>query len=347
MDSISQMALGAAVGVAVMGRSVSPWRAATWGAVCGTLPDLDVLIDHGDAVRSMTLHRAETHALFFLSVASPVIAAGIAGLHRQRELFARWWLAVWLALVTHPLLDTMTVYGTQLGRPFSDHPYGVGSVFIIDPLYTLPLLLGLGRTLFGARFRPGWNHAGLVLSSAYLIWGVVVQQQVRGEARIALREQGIAPEHLLVSPTPFNSLLWRIVAIQGEHYHEAYRSLLDPAGSALIFDRFARGQHLREALRGHDPVDRLATFSKGFYALQAVQGGVRISDLRMGQAPVYFFAFEVARITDAGLQPTPPRAIGGRAPAGMLQHWLWPRIRGRTLESGSQWLRRAHPVLFE
>ena len=79
MDSISQMALGAAVGVAVMGRSVSPWRAATWGAVCGTLPDLDVLIDHGDAVRSMTLHRAETHALFFLSVASPVIAAAILG----------------------------------------------------------------------------------------------------------------------------------------------------------------------------------------------------------------------------------------------------------------------------
>ncbi len=41
---------------------------------------------------------------------------------------------MWLALVTHPLLDAMTVYGTQLALPFTNHPYGVGSVFIIDLL---------------------------------------------------------------------------------------------------------------------------------------------------------------------------------------------------------------------
>ena len=48
MDSLSQIALGAAVGVAVMGRRTAVWKAAAWGAVAGTLPDLDVIIDHGD-----------------------------------------------------------------------------------------------------------------------------------------------------------------------------------------------------------------------------------------------------------------------------------------------------------
>ena len=65
MDSLSQIALGAAVGVAVMGRRTAVWKAAAWGAVAGTLPDLDVLIDHGDPVRNMVLHRAESHALFW------------------------------------------------------------------------------------------------------------------------------------------------------------------------------------------------------------------------------------------------------------------------------------------
>lgn len=166
MDSLTQVALGAAVGIAVMGRRTAVWKAALWGGICGTLPDLDALIDHGDAVRNMTYHRAESHALFYLTLASPLIAWVIARLHGQRELLRRWWLAVWLALVTHPLLDLMTVYGTQILLPFTDQPYGVGSIFIIDPLYTVPLLAGAGAALAGsgsaracAGTLPAWCSA--------------------------------------------------------------------------------------------------------------------------------------------------------------------------------------------
>ncbi len=66
MDFVSQIALGAAAGAAPWGRRAAVWKAAMWGGVAGTLPDLDVLIDHGDAVRNMVLHRAETHAPFWL-----------------------------------------------------------------------------------------------------------------------------------------------------------------------------------------------------------------------------------------------------------------------------------------
>src|SRR5687768_16802159 len=125
-----------------MGRRTAAWKAALWGGLAGTLPDLDVLIDQGDALRNMVLHRAESHSLFWLTLASPVLAGLPALLHGEQAGFRRWWLAMWLALVTHPLLDAMTVYGTQLLLPFTNHPFGVGSMFIIDPLYTLPLLVG-------------------------------------------------------------------------------------------------------------------------------------------------------------------------------------------------------------
>ena len=68
MDSLSQLALGAAVSVAVMRRRTAVWKAAAWGAVAGTLPDLDVLVDHGDPILNMVLHRAESHALFWLAL---------------------------------------------------------------------------------------------------------------------------------------------------------------------------------------------------------------------------------------------------------------------------------------
>ena len=61
-----------------------------------------------------------------------------------------------LVLFTHPLLDTLTIYGTQLLQPFSDHPFGVGSVFMIDSLYTVPLTVGAvaALRLKSARLKP-------------------------------------------------------------------------------------------------------------------------------------------------------------------------------------------------
>ena len=80
---------------------------------------------------------------------------------------------MWLALVTHPLLDAMTVYGTQLALPFSDHPFGVGSIFIIDPLYTLPLLAGTGWVLAAGNHvgdAPAWHQRLLTGVAALVVW---------------------------------------------------------------------------------------------------------------------------------------------------------------------------------
>lgn len=316
MDSISQMALGAAVSVAVAGRRVGVVRAACWGAVVGTLPDLDTFLDHGDPVRDMTLHRAESHALFFQTLVAPLLAALIARVHRQGALWRWWWLAVWLALVTHPLLDVMTVYGTQLARPFSAHPYGVGSVFIIDPLYTLPLLVGLGVVLCSQR-RWRWraNLAGLALSTLYLAWGVAAQAAVREHVTQTLQARGETYENILVTPTPFNSLLWRVVVVQPDAYLEGFHSMLSPT-RPLAFSKHARGMQWYAPLRTHDPVARLAAFSHGFFALQLREDGrITIRDLRMGQEPAYFFTFVVAqRGPDGVLAPQAPVLLRERPP---------------------------------
>jgi len=332
MDSLSQIGLGAAIGVATMGRRTAVWKAALWGAVAGTLPDLDVLIDHGDPIRNMVLHRAETHAPFWLTLFSLPLAAAIARLHGEWALWRRWWLAIWLALVTHPLLDAMTVYGTQLALPFSSHPFGVGSVFIIDPLYTLPLVVGVGWAVAtrGTARGPAANAAGLVLSTAYLAWGVAAQQRVDDIARVSLAARGIAAERVLVTPTAFNSLLWRVVAVAGDHYYEGFYSLLD-AEPRIAFDRFQRGNAVAAELQGVDGVRRIAAFSKGFFKLRQDGARVLISDLRMGQEPSYIFTFVVSERRSEPVPLATPEQIGARPDIERVLPWLWRRALGEAL----------------
>lgn len=333
MDSASQFLLGAAVGVATMGRRTAPWKAALWGGIAGTLPDLDSFIDHGDAIADMTLHRAESHALFWQTLASPALAALPAWLHGEQAAFRRWWLAMWLVLITHPLLDAMTVYGTQLLLPFSNFPVGLGSIFIIDPLYTLPLLIGgIGALVARTDRRLAWNAAGLVLSTVYLAWGAVTQMHVESVARASLPPAEQDTAQVLVTPTPFNSVLWRVLVRRADGYAEGFYSLLDQT-PRLRFERFPHDLRLEAELKraNHGALARMAAFTHGFYALKEENGRVRLTDLRMGQEPNYTFSFHIADRKDGVLLPVAAERVGSRGDIRKGLAWIWARLRGNDL----------------
>ena len=331
MDSISQAALGAAVGVAFMGRQRPVWQAALVGAAIGTLPDLDVFIDKGDAIDNMVLHRAETHALFWQFLASFPLAFVVAQFTRSPELLKRWWLTTLSVLVTHSLLDGITIYGTRLALPFSDQPVGLGSLFIIDPLYTLPLLLGLlltGLMRNPKRFR--WNHRGLALSTLYAGWAIAAQAHVTQQVLASPEAQKLEAERILVTPTPFNTLLWRIVLRGDESYQEGFYSLLDPLLAPerpIRFTRHQRGSHLEGVTENFAKANQIRNFSKGFYALSEDGRYISITDLRMGQHPFYVFSFHLAEYSSPLREITPQR-ITRRMPLGPGLNWLKQRILG-------------------
>lgn len=344
MDSLTQIALGSAVSVAVMGRRTAVWKAALWGAAAGTLPDLDAFIDHGNAILNMTRHRAESHSLLLLTLVSPLLAWAASHIHRsphapaassalhgdtpQAPAFLWWWLALWLGLFTHPLLDTMTVYGTQLLQPFTDHPFGVGSIFIIDPLYTVPLIVGVVAALRLKNARGlRWNLAGLALSTLYLAWSFGAQQHATQVARASLAEHNIRAQGLLVTASPFNTVLWRLVATTPTQYFESHYSLLDN-GRRITWTAHDRGAALI-AEHGNEPsVARMAAFTHGFYSLSETDGRLLVTDLRMGQEPAYTFRFD--------LGSAPARASGQHLPVqqtmrpdlGKALPWLWQRLWG-------------------
>ena len=333
MDSLSQLALGAACGLAVMGRRTAAWKAALWGGVAGTLPDLDALMDHGDAILNMVLHRAESHSLLFLALLAGPMGWAIARLHGEPALTRRWGAAMALALVTHPLLDLMTVYGTQVLQPFTDEAYGVGSIFIIDPLYTLPLLLGVGAALRGRPSGHSLNRAGLALSTAYLAWSTVAQAVVTLQAGQSLSALGLPTDRVLVTPAPLSTLLWRVVALDGDRYHEGFYALLD-RGRPIRFTAHPRGQALAQVHAHHPQVQRVSRFTDGFFRMsESPDGSLWLTDLRMGQEPTYSFQFNIGPALGAGETPGPATQEPMRVELSSGLSWLWQRSLGRDVPS--------------
>lgn len=307
MDSVTQIALGAGVAEAVLGRKLGN-KAALAGAVLGTLPDLDSFIPYADAVATVTYHRSWSHSLIVLTLASPLFAWLCARSFRRPDIrFHEWWWLAFLVLITHPLLDGFTVYGTQLLWPLVDHAYSGSTIFIIDPAYTLPLGLGVIAALClsrDSRRRRLANAVGLGLSSAYLLWTVVAKFHVEAIIREQLQEQGIAHSAVLSTPAPFNTILWRFVVMAEGGYYEAYYSVLD-APHAVDFAYYPDEKQLLLQLGAHWPVQRLAWFTQGFYAARRHGDELLLSDLRMGVEGAYSFNFKVAEFSGAVLRPVP------------------------------------------
>ena len=201
MDSVTQLVLGASV-AAVCVPAQHRRRALVLGAALGTLPDLDVIIDYGNAVANFTLHRGFSHSLLVLIPCAALLWLILRRHYTPvRETPKPWFWAILLALITHPLLDAHTAYGTQLFWPLAVTPTMWSTLFIIDPLYTLPLLVAVIVVLL-APIRASAKTAlktGLIVSCLYLGWSWVAKLQV---ASVVAERFEMAGEELRFSLRP-------------------------------------------------------------------------------------------------------------------------------------------------
>ncbi len=294
MDTLTQAALGATVGALIAGKH-APRKALLWGAVVATLPDLDVFIPYDNDLDNFTLHRSWSHSWLMQSLIAPLLALLCYRTVPNSFSYKSWFWLIWLALATHSGLDALTVYGTQLFWPINSPPVSNGTIFIIDPMYTLPLLCGVITIAIwpdsgGSRI---WLHNGFLISCCYLLWALGVQNIMYQQARLALLQQGIRADKVLVIATPFNTLLWRVVALNKYNYYEGFRSIFDDA-NYIHFTRYSRMTQLQKRLSNDQFVERLAWFTDDFYALKQADQTIIMSDLRMGLASHYVFSFLLA-----------------------------------------------------
>ena len=324
LDSLTQAVLGGAVGYCVAGKH-SPRKAVLYGAALGTLPDLDVIVQHSNDLARFTLHRSWSHSWIVQTATAPVLAWLTHKLDSKLG-YQTWLMMIWLCLITHSGLDAMTVYGTQLFWPFMPPPVSIGSIFIIDPLYTLPLLFGFLCILFKPhiRFSQKTMRFAVFASSGYLVWGLAAQAITLHKVENALAAQGIQYTKIKAIASPFNTILWRVIVMDGNQYYEAYTSLLDPSSYRIKFNQYQNHPELLTAEESTD-LKQLAWFTNGFYALDKKDNLVFAKDLRMGSEPHYFFSFKLAEINQEGTQLLKPSYMPRTRDTRQLKQ-LWQRI---------------------
>ncbi|MBZ0335085.1 metal-dependent hydrolase [Marinobacter sp. AL4B] len=325
MDSITQIALGASIAGAVAGKTLGRSALLT-GAVLGTLPDLDVLIDYGTAVANFTQHRGFSHSMLVLAPLSLLIAWGLSRWQPKLS-YPRWLTLVGLVLLTHPLLDAFTTYGTQLFWPFG-RPLAVNSIFIIDPLYTLPLLFGCVAFLI----RPPASKAlalGLVLSSLYLGWSVSAQHLITERIKPALADAGFDDAALMVQPMPFNTVLWRVTAITNEMRVEIVTGFFD-GDNDLTLERFVRDPKLTQSVSNLPEAQRLEWFTDGFLHYELNRGRITATDIRLGIPGAHPFTFALAEVQGSDLTALPSGQLPRPALNPDALPVLWSRLTGKT-----------------
>ncbi|MBN1557109.1 MAG: metal-dependent hydrolase [Lentisphaerae bacterium] len=336
MDSLTQATLGAAVGHACWNRQLGR-RALLWGAVLGTLPDLDVVLYPVlDDVQRLYWHRGESHSIGF-AVLGGLLLARLLWTHRWKTAlpFRRAVLGVWLILLTHLLIDYFTIYGTQLLAPFSRYGFGLGNLFIIDPFYTVPLLGGVAAAaVLGGPAGRRAVTTGLVVSTLYILFSLGSHAYADRVFQSRLAHRNVTVLKSLTGATPFNTLLWRHAALTPEGVLIGYFSVIgNRPGDAVRFERVPRNEHLLAPYRGQRNVAAVTWFSKGFWSAAETNGVVTVSDLRFGEfrdtpgAPpeTWHHAFSWTITGDPDALPTQsgvPRDT--RAALAVL----WNRLRG-------------------
>jgi inner membrane protein len=333
MDSFTQIALGASIGEAGWRKELGG-RAPIWGGLCGLLPDLDVVLSAASPWADLVYHRSFSHSLLILPLAA--VPVGWLG-HRfgkRRGTVWQWVHLSFWALITHPLLDLFTFFGTQLLWPVSDTRFAIDGVSIVDLFYSLPLLavcllaLKKGRP---PRWRRRFSWGVLAVTTTYLLVGHLSMRTVRAEALADLRAEGFEPDAIRALPTFFNNQAFRVVARRGEdEFRVGYRSNVAGEGTEWLTLRSVDDPRV-EAIWATEHGAIFRWFSDGLVLARPGQGDdvIELVDLRFGGVTRPTAKLFAAKATFDGDDPPRVERMDREIPASLDAEAsaLWSVIR--------------------
>ncbi|QHI39171.1 hypothetical protein IMCC3317_45730 [Kordia antarctica] len=309
MDSLTQIVLGAACGEIAMGKKIGN-KALLFGAIGGTIPDLDVFIGnliYSNKIDAMLFHRGFMHSMFFAVLAAFLLGFLMYKLYdkgKRKDTTTRkdWIWLFFLSIFTHPLLDCFTGYGTQLFLPFSDYRVAFSNISVADVAYTVPFLVCLIVMMFFNRKNPKrklWLKLGLGISSIYMLFTIGNKFYINSVFEKSLAEKGIDYQRYNTEASILNNVLWFGIAETETEYHVAFYSLFDTKN---VFTEWKVLQKNHDLIPKSNPdLARLAWFSNDYYSLSENEDGTYLyNDLRyplvdMGNGSKPVFSFKLYR----------------------------------------------------
>jgi len=142
-------------------------------------------------------------------------------------------------------------------------------MFIIDPLFTLPILAGLITVLVMKSSHIGRriNLAGLIFAVLYIFWGLSIKAHVHSVFQQSFQNQYGYFDHIKTNPNGPTTFLWKGYIKKGDNIYQSVYSIFDES-TDLQFRVIPRNSHLIEPFVGDRAYEALMWFSRGYYTAE-------------------------------------------------------------------------------
>ena len=227
MDPLSQAALGASLSQSFVNNKSKQFTALIIGALAGMAPDLDVIIRSAhDPLLFLEYHRQFTHSLIFIPFGALLCALVFYPFARKNLTFSQIYLFSLLAYATHGLLDACTSYGTQLFWPFSDVRIAWNTVSIVDPFFTLPVIILI--VLAVAKHNVRYAQCGFIYAVVFLSLGLIQKNRAEEAIYFLAQQRGHQIERIHIKPSFANRHVWKLIyEYDGRYYVDAVKLVFD------------------------------------------------------------------------------------------------------------------------
>lgn len=289
MDPLSQGVCGAIASQSFVLNKQNLLFVTIIGFLAGMSADLDILIrSSDDPLLYLEYHRQFTHSLIFIPVGGLVCAAIFQLLYFRKHLaFKYTYYYATLGYATHALLDSCTSYGTQLLWPFSHYRVAWNNVSIIDPLFTIPLLMLMVLSLR----RKSSQLARLAIAYAiiYLLIGVIQGSRAEVLGRLVAKNNNDTILRITAKPTFGNLLVWKVIYETKDRFHTTgirigFTHKIYSGNSVLKLDIKRDFPWIRNGSTQHQDIERFRWFSDGYIAKHPSRENT-IADVRYSALP--------------------------------------------------------------
>jgi inner membrane protein len=287
MDPLTQGTIGAVLPQALSKKNLG--IVALLGFLSGMAPDLDIFIRSStDPLLSLEYHRQFTHSLVFIPFGGLICALFLFVVFKKISPFnfKKTWLYCTLGYGTHGLIDACTSYGTLLFWPFSDMRIAWNNISIIDPLFTIPLILLIA--LATIKKKNVYSKIALGWAVTYLMIGMYLHNVAINVGKEIAEQRGHTITRIKAKPSFGNLILWKtIYETDNQFYVDATNLLFNkiiPGESIKKLNQEEDFPWLKEESQQYKDVERFKWFSNDFLAVNP-QNKNQIIDIRYSGIP--------------------------------------------------------------
>ncbi len=237
MDPVTHIAAGALGGK--LAQAGFDKRQIFWFCVLAAwIPDIDNLLGLLGPEAYLLYHRGFTHSVFGGAILA-LLLAGVWKLFGRTFPFAGGVLLGYACILLHIFLDLITSYGTLIFFPLTRARYTINSIFIIDPIYTIAMIL----FLVAAKIRK--THArrivavGMGWALLYPMLAFGINKAITGYYEGRLARDGVAYDGIELSTEPFSPFRWKLIVEDETSYRLAGVNTFD-LGRELEFETHAK-----------------------------------------------------------------------------------------------------------